>query len=355
VPSSKAKLKKLSLLIFALTVMCWTRLPFLDAAPQGPPVEGRPADFNGAIGVFKISTRAAPTDLQAEDSLILIVRIASSGGWDLAPRRPDLKAKPEFTNSFEMQNLAKGDDEPPPGIWEFRYSLRPRNAGVHQIPPVRFVYYCPGVIPPEKGYRSTYAAAIPIKVRPREQVGSGDVTGPGESLERPEDLLTFVEDPAVVLRRERPLELPGLWAILGALLVPPVAWLLWLAWARRSEADALVRKRTSRAAREALQALRAQQQKLVELTDGYQEAASRAATIFGEYVVQRSGGPAAELTAGELALRLEQSGAAPMATAKAAEWFRTCDHARFGCGQGAAGDLIASAAKIILELESEGP
>jgi hypothetical protein len=355
VPSSEAKLKKLSLVFFTLTVMCSTKTAFLQAAPQDPPVQGRPADFNGAIGVFKISTRAAPTDLQAEDTLILIVRIASSGAWDVAPRRPDLRAKPEFTNSFEIQNLAKGGDEPPPGTWDFRYSLRPRNAGVHEIPPVRFVYYGSRVIPPEKGYRSTYAAAIPIRVRPREQVGPGDVTGPGESLERSNDLLTFAEDPAMVLRRERPFELPGLWAILGALLVPPAVWLLWLAWARRSEADASVRKRTSRAAREALQALRAQQRKLVDLSDGYQEAAGRAAAIFGEYVVQRSGDPAAELTASELAQRLEQSGAAPAAMAKAAEWFRTCDHARFGCGQGAADDLIASAAKIILELESEGP
>src|SRR6516162_9933180 len=42
---------------------------------EEPPVAGRPADFSGLVGFFRISTSASPTEVRVEDPLTLTVRI----------------------------------------------------------------------------------------------------------------------------------------------------------------------------------------------------------------------------------------------------------------------------------------
>src|SRR6516164_5388396 len=61
-----------------------------DAPSAQPPVANRPANFRNAIGSFKVTMHAAPTELRSEDSLVLTVRITGHGNLrDL--ERPDLR------------------------------------------------------------------------------------------------------------------------------------------------------------------------------------------------------------------------------------------------------------------------
>ena len=40
-----------------------------DEADVQPPIANQPVDYSGAVGKFKVSTRAAPLELPAEDPL----------------------------------------------------------------------------------------------------------------------------------------------------------------------------------------------------------------------------------------------------------------------------------------------
>src|SRR5437879_3845047 len=104
-----------------------------------PPVSGRPANFSGAVGIFRVATRAEPTELRAEDPLTFTVRVAGSGALEEV-RRPELRHMPRFVKQFHIENL--GDRYlPEEKAHEFEYRLRPRSAQVNEIPSLPFVYY----------------------------------------------------------------------------------------------------------------------------------------------------------------------------------------------------------------------
>src|SRR5581483_10221082 len=43
--------------------------------PAEPPIAGRPAHFSGGVGTFRVTSRATPTKLQAEEAIHLTVRV----------------------------------------------------------------------------------------------------------------------------------------------------------------------------------------------------------------------------------------------------------------------------------------
>src|ERR1700693_2784773 len=69
-----------------------------------PPIANQPVDFGGAIGSFKISMRATPRELRAEDSLLLPVRIVGRGNWHEL-ERPNLRKNRSFARDFEVNVL----------------------------------------------------------------------------------------------------------------------------------------------------------------------------------------------------------------------------------------------------------
>lgn len=142
------------------------------AADVEPPLVGRPENFSGAIGVYKISMEATPTEVEVEQSITLTVRITGSAGLQ-GVKRPDLRRLPRFAQRFNVQNL--GERQPTKEIQEYDYRLRPLSIEVTEIPSLPFVYFKPGVIPDYKGYQTSSAAALPIKVRPTASASSKGV------------------------------------------------------------------------------------------------------------------------------------------------------------------------------------
>src|SRR5207245_10768263 len=92
-----------------------------------PPLAGRPVNFSGAVGTFRVSMTAEPTVLQAEDPLVLTVRITGSGDLQQV-QRPDLRRLANFSKRFLIENLGQRD-LPGEKTREFTYQLRPRHAG----------------------------------------------------------------------------------------------------------------------------------------------------------------------------------------------------------------------------------
>src|SRR6266851_5633970 len=158
--------------------------PVLGAdSPTGieAPLVGRKEPFCGAVGSgrFEVRTRADPTSLQAGDLIHLTIQIQAVGKWMKAPERPDLSSKPEYAKFRQQFHIGDGEERASPdrGQWEFDFRLRPKSERVKEVPSLVIVYFRPGFTPPEKGYMTTAAPAIPLQVTSRAKVLPSEIRG----------------------------------------------------------------------------------------------------------------------------------------------------------------------------------
>jgi hypothetical protein len=249
---------------FAILFSIFFLLPSLHvqaANPDSPnaPLVGRPEPFCGAVGAgrFKVSTIATPAELQAGDPIRFTIIIESVGSWQHAPERPDLQKKAEYARFRESFHVVNEGERlaPQQGRWEFDYSLRAKNERVKEIPSLYFVYFRPGLTPPEKGFMTTSGPAISLQVSPRVKVDVNEIQGMPEPVRHPDRLYQIVTG-VQVLQRENKSFLNG-WLLLVLIVMPPILSLGWLALYWRQNPDAARRHRLqkSRAGRQALHAL----------------------------------------------------------------------------------------------------
>jgi oxygen tolerance protein BatD len=143
-----------------------------------PPEAGRPAEFSGAVGRFRVTATAVPQDLVLGASLELTLRIEAEDGGALAPGiEPRLE---DMAGFHVLGRLAEGDER---GL-SARYQLAPEREGVYELPPLRFAYYDPA---PPAGYRTLETAPIPLVVR---------APAPGATPDAPPEAPTAPEPPA---------------------------------------------------------------------------------------------------------------------------------------------------------------
>ncbi len=107
------------------------------------PLENQPSDFTGAVGSFKIDVKLNRTELKADESLTLKVRLSGSGNIKLADL-PEF----EFPNAFEVydpkysEKISIGGTGMK-GSKTHEYLLIPRYNGDYKIPPISFSYFDP--------------------------------------------------------------------------------------------------------------------------------------------------------------------------------------------------------------------
>jgi hypothetical protein len=304
-------------------------------APDEIPVVGRPADlpFSEASGRFEARARAAPTTLEAEQPLTLTVTVREVGRVVRPPQRIDLRQLPTFAEDFYIEDLP---DASGPGTWEFAYRLRPRRPGVPDVPSFPLAFYNPQLRPPSRAFQVVYTDPIPLRVLAR-----GAAVVP---LRAPEAAFELATGPGVLAREEAWRPTRADWAVL--LLAPPLLGAAWyLAWRRLwPDAARQARRKRSRAARQALEALRAAARL---------EAAARAervAEAVATYLRQRLGLSPAEPTPAEAATCLMAHGCPADLAGQAERFFRACDEARF-VHAGHAG-LEDAGAQLILAVEA---
>lgn len=327
-----------------------------DLDPDLPPATDQPTDFDaagGAVGSgFVVSQRVTPDSVTVGGTATLTLRIAA-GKFKQPPRRPRLWELPSV-KELEAKKLLKverpdlrdkkselPDRTPDAKTWEFDYKLRPLSPSLTRLPPLPFPYYTPSGTPGLPGrYQRTFSDEVPLKVS-----APAEAAAAVPPIRAPEFMLQVEEGPAVRQRRDV-LHLPSLPALVGLLLLPPLAGVgCYLAW-RRLYPDAArrARVRQSRAAQHALKALQA---------SGAATPDGVAAVAVG-YLQQRLGMPGVAPTPVEVAAYLERTGAPPVLAGKAAEFFRACDAARFAPAPPTGpGELKAAASNLILTLENE--
>jgi hypothetical protein len=219
--------------------------PALARNDPEPPLVRQPANFSGAIGSFKVAMQAEPIVLQAEDSLLLTIRVSGRGNLNDI-RRPDLRKARHFSRDFEISDAGEKDVKDHQSR-QFSYRLRPRSPAVREIPPFPFVFFKAGMIPPENGYQTTWAPAIAIHVLPRPETPDTQIE---ENITAglPPSIRSLITGPGVLRDQSPPNQTAWLWFM----LVPPAVCVAW----HFMFASATLRGRHGRWRRNARQALR---------------------------------------------------------------------------------------------------
>ncbi len=120
----------------------------IAATPEIAPIEivaipatGRPADYRGAVGQYQMVTQASPTSVKAGDPITLTIGIRGTGPMELV-QAPPLAEIPALNADFRVSN------EPLAGIVQedikvFTTTIRPRRAGITEIPAIPFSFFDP--------------------------------------------------------------------------------------------------------------------------------------------------------------------------------------------------------------------
>ena len=133
------------------------------------PVEGRPDDFDGAVGDFKLEAGVDKREVVEGDALSLRVILVGSGNIRNCPppTLPDL-------SGFEQYESTKKEDvsvtkQGVSGRITYEYVLVPKEISSTEIRPVRFSYFNPD----EGRYHTIATDSIQLAIQPRAR-GSGD-------------------------------------------------------------------------------------------------------------------------------------------------------------------------------------
>lgn len=290
---------------------------------KGPPDEGRPKHFSGAIGRFGFKVSAAPTRVtQGQPITLSIIVIGSPLEGVPAPSLADY---PELASRFDfVSDDAPGEIEN--NTKTFRKALFPRQVGEQTIPPMAFSYFDLD----RKSYVTISSDAITIQVDPRADDG-GSRFGSGETESDNHAGLTLLTgglspnyaDPSGLLVGQS-LPSTGVFALVGA--APPALFAAAAlisrrrhrlerdpGYARRRRAAASARAVLAQARRESDPARRAQ-------------VAARAVT---GYVADRLDLPSESLTLTEAAESLDRLRLPPDLAAAVVEFLRFGETVRY--------------------------
>lgn len=271
----------------------------LGLAVRELPREGRPADFAGHVGDYKISASATPTDVSVGDPITLKIILSGPdylGNVDL----PRLQEQAELNTYFKIPD-ERADGKIAGRTKVFTQTIRAKNENVKEIPPIALSYF-----DTKSGtYKTASTAPIPVTVRATRVVtavdAEGIAAGPlGSPLESWKEGIAYNYEGAAVLESRTfgllsALESP-LW--LAALFGPPAAFfaLFGVATARRRREENIEGVR----ARGALRRLRA---RLDAIRKGDASGARLCELVLGamrEYLGDRLAVPGATLTAADV-------------------------------------------------------
>ncbi|NLF24364.1 MAG: protein BatD [Deltaproteobacteria bacterium] len=199
------------------------------------PSEGRPANFSGLVGEYRVAAEALPTEARVGDPITLTVQVAG----------PDYLEQVELPNLAEDKNLTRDFKVPAeiaPGkvngaVKTFTQTIRAKRADVKEVPAIELPYF-----DVRSGrYKTARTQPIPLKIQATRVVTALDAEGrevqdiSGSEIETwTQGIAHNYEDESVLKKEDLP-PLIGFWPTL--LLIPPGAYILLLV------GTALVRRR----------------------------------------------------------------------------------------------------------------
>ena len=125
------------------------------------PTEGRPPDFGGAVGTFKINTDISSTKNTAGDPLTLRMHVSGAGNFDRV--QSSMFGGDADWKSYEPKaNFKPADPTGYRGEKTFEQPLIAARAGTHTIPALSFNYFDPGT----HRYETARSSPLTVTVSP---------------------------------------------------------------------------------------------------------------------------------------------------------------------------------------------
>jgi hypothetical protein len=195
------------------------------------PENGRPSDFSGLVGEYRIEAKAEPMSVSVGDPITLTIEI--SGPEYLEPvDMPPLTNQADFAKNFKIP-AERANAEISGKKKLFTQTIRPMNADITQIPPISLSYFDTG----SQTYKRVETKAIPLTVSQARIVTAMDAEGISRPESQGNDVETWTagiahnyEDESVL---ENQVHDPMKWLVSanGILIVaiPPALYLLMLA------------------------------------------------------------------------------------------------------------------------------
>ncbi len=321
------------------SVRAEAELPGLVIKPI--PEEGRPPDHNGAIGRYRISTRAKPTRAPVGDPITLTMMIRGDVPLE-GLRPPRLDQIEALSRDFEIsgESLA-GELEA--GQKVFSQTIRALREDVEQIPPIPFSFFNPD----DGVYQTAWSEPIEVDIGPAQRLAlptNGQSLGPLSATLTPltetlDGLQANCMDVEALLASDR----VGLGRIETAVLVMmPAGYLVTWFVARRS-----ARYRTDRALRRRHRAY-GRARRALRSAERAGRASGASGALLG-YVADRCNVPEAGLTRAETLRLLEERGADAGVCREMDALLESIEFAQYS-GAGAMGqDNVFEAARRVLD------
>ena len=137
------------------------------------PQEGRPPDFQGAVGDFSISGQLDKSEVKANEAVSLKIRISGSGNL-AGLSEPEIA----FPSSFEVyppkvEQQIRRDPGGISGEKTFEYVLIPRRSGPVRMEPVKLAYFDPV----SDAYRISSMPELSVHVAPGDHLAEAAEAG----------------------------------------------------------------------------------------------------------------------------------------------------------------------------------
>ena len=324
-----------------------TKALSLDVKPL--PAAGKPADFSGAVGEFNMSAQLDQKETTAGEALTLSVVLEGEGNLKTV-ESPELPALPGFRTydpKTEEALTTRGSRFGGKKLWE--YVLIPDSAGQHQIGPMSFSYFDPGV----KQYKTLTAGPLTLDVAAAAAAGGTSAVGSSRGAVQllRQDIRYLKPVPARLGATPSPFYRSGLFYLT---LMLPVVWNLGLVVYRKkrqsevSQAGLWRARRAQKAAQERLK----QAKKLARAAsmDFYEETVG----ALYRYVADKLGVSPSGLTTEKIGVMLEGRGVPETLRTEFQKTVEACEFARFTPGERTREEmesLLERAEKTIVAME----
>ena len=223
------------------------------------PTQGKPLDYRGAVGRYRIVARTESKTVDAGDPVTLRIGIVGDGPMDLV-QAPPLSELSELTDEFKVedQSLAGFVQD---NTKVFVTTIRPRSPSVTEIPPIPFSFFDPE----KEAFETVYSDPISLTVNESESLSLDSIVSgsnsprdsSGQSKLSELDVATNSADPnfensfslSLLSNQQRTTRFD--WKMFA--IVPPLVWLVlvagrslvglgsWMPSLRSAEARAITR------------------------------------------------------------------------------------------------------------------
>lgn len=211
----------------------FTSAPALAIEVVPLPEAGRPLDFSGAIGQFAVKASAEPRDVDAGESIKLVVEWSGTGNLEFFTS-PD----PARSDAFRSFRVYGKTEQKSFDRRVVTYDIAPISSEVREIPPLSL-----SVFDPAKE-RYTSVSTEPLAIRVRALEGATGLAPTEDEQRFDQDVRDIVLRPAS-RRESEPL---GAGVVLGLVCALPLGWLALRTSVRRFGAPDAPAERARRAA-----------------------------------------------------------------------------------------------------------